>query len=133
MQSRSTRPRRASAVRVEAVTDVSDLRLSGDGRTLFAVQGLARVLALDAETLTVTGTYPAPDGVCPSTVEVTGGKVVAGYLNCGAGSGGLALVQVRPSQWPAPRRWISGRGSPGDWWPDESRAAGSSLRVWSEV
>jgi hypothetical protein len=77
--------------RVEAVTNVSDLRLSGDGRTLFAVQGFARVIALDTETLTVTRTYPAPDGACPSSVEVTGGKVVAGYLNCGAGSGGLAI------------------------------------------
>lgn len=77
--------------RVAAVTDVSDLELSDDGRTLLVVQGFARVAALDAETLHVTGIYPAPEGVCPTRVESTGGKVVAGYVNCGAGSGGLAI------------------------------------------
>jgi hypothetical protein len=77
--------------RVDGVTDLSDIELSGDGATLFAAQGFSRVVAIDADTLTVTGTYPAPQGICPYNVQVTGGKVVAGYLNCGSGSGGLAI------------------------------------------
>ncbi len=76
---------------VDAVKDVTDVTLSDDGRTLYVAQGYDRVTALDAESLRVTGVYPAPDGVCPTSVEATGGKVVAGYLNCGAGSGGLAI------------------------------------------
>jgi hypothetical protein len=77
--------------RVDAVTDISDVELSGDGRTLFAAHGFSQVIALDADTLAITGTYPAPEGVCPYNVQATGGKVVAGYLDCGTGSGGLAI------------------------------------------
>ncbi|GAA2760115.1 WD40 repeat domain-containing protein [Actinopolymorpha rutila] len=76
---------------VDAVKDVTDVTLSDDGRTLFAAQGYDRVTAMDAESLQVTGVYFAPDGVCPTSVEATGGKVVAGYVDCGAGSGGLAV------------------------------------------
>src|SRR6266536_5345242 len=50
--------------RVTAVTDVSDLVLSDDRRTLFVAQGFQRVTALDAETLTATATYLAPQGAC---------------------------------------------------------------------
>jgi hypothetical protein len=77
--------------RVTSVTDVSDVVLSDDRRTLFVAQGFDRVTALDADTLAVTATYPAPAGACVSIVEPTGGKVVGGYVDCGIGSGGLLV------------------------------------------
>lgn len=81
---------------VDAITDVSDVVLSDDGGTLLATQGYARVIAIDAESLTVNDTYPAPDGACVTSVEPTGNKVVAGFVDCGLGSGGL-LVWTSPA------------------------------------
>jgi hypothetical protein len=77
--------------RVTAVTDVSDVVLSDDRRTLLVAQGFDRVTALDADTLTVTATYRAPAGACVSVVEPTGNKIVGGYVDCGIGSGGLLV------------------------------------------
>ena len=69
--------------RVDSVTDVSDVALSDDGRTLFVAQGFDRVTALDADSLSVTATYRAPQGACVFHVEPTGGKVVGGHLRDG--------------------------------------------------
>ena len=85
--------------RVDSVTDVSDVALSDDGRTLFVAQGFDRVTALDADSLSVTATYRAPQGACVFHVEPTGGKVVGAYSNCGIGSGGL-LVWSTPDAAP---------------------------------
>lgn len=85
--------------RITAVTDVSDLVLSDDGTTLLAAQGFARVTAIDADTLTVSATYPAPAGACVYTVEPAGNKIVGGYVDCGIGSGGL-LVWSSPDTAP---------------------------------
>ncbi|ONI91825.1 hypothetical protein ALI22I_07035 [Saccharothrix sp. ALI-22-I] len=84
---------------VSAVTDLSDLALSDDRGTLLAARGFAGVTALDADTLTVSATYPAPDGACVYTVEPSGGKVVGGFVDCGIGSGGL-LVWSQPGTAP---------------------------------
>lgn len=81
--------------RVPAVTDLSDLVLSDDRGTLLAAQAFSGVTALDADTLTVSATYPAPEGACVYTVEPSGDKVVGGFVDCGYGSGGL-LVWSRP-------------------------------------
>jgi hypothetical protein len=85
--------------RVDAVTDISDVVLSDDHRTLLVAQGFARVVALDAETLTPTATYEAPDGACVYLTEPTGDKIVGGYRDCGIGSGGL-LVWSAPDTAP---------------------------------
>ncbi|NUT52314.1 MAG: hypothetical protein HOV94_34220 [Saccharothrix sp.] len=84
---------------VPAVTDLSDLALGDDGATLLAAQGFAGITALDADTLTVSARYPAPDGACVYTVEPTGDKVVGGFVDCGYGSGGL-LVWSAPGTAP---------------------------------
>jgi hypothetical protein len=84
---------------VESVTDVSDLVLSDDGNTLYVAQGFSRIAALDAESLTIKATYPAPDGACVFNVEPAGDKVVGGYFDCGSGSGGL-LVWSAPDTAP---------------------------------
>ncbi|MFJ6673214.1 TolB family protein [Actinosynnema sp. NPDC091369] len=81
--------------RVPAVTDLSDLALSDDRGTLLAAQAFSGVTALHADTLTVSATYPAPEGACVYTVEPSGDKVVGGFVDCGYGSGGL-LVWSRP-------------------------------------
>jgi hypothetical protein len=86
----------ALLTRVAAVTDISDVVLSDDRSTLFVAQGFARVTALDAGTLAVTASYPAPDGTCVYAVEPTGSKVVGAYVDCGIGSGGLLV-------WSAPQ------------------------------
>jgi hypothetical protein len=85
--------------RVDSVTDVSDIVLSGDGSTLYVAQGFDRITALDAQSLTVKATYQAPTGACVFIVEPTGGKVVGGYVDCGIGSGGL-LVWSAPDTSP---------------------------------
>ncbi|MFE9747236.1 TolB family protein [Saccharothrix saharensis] len=85
--------------RVPAATDLSDLALSDDRGTLLAAQAFSGVTALDADTLTVSATYPAPDGACVHTVEPSGDKVVGGFVDCGYGSGGL-LVWSRPDEAP---------------------------------
>ncbi|MFE9658173.1 hypothetical protein [Micromonospora sp. NPDC006431] len=77
--------------RVTAVADISDLVLSDDGRILYAAQGFNRIIALDAATLTMTASYPAPTGAGVYTVEPTGGKIVGGFINAGIGSGGLLV------------------------------------------
>ncbi|GAA5016573.1 hypothetical protein [Actinopolymorpha pittospori] len=77
--------------RVTAVTDVSDLVLADDHRRLLVAQGFNRVTALDADSLTVKAAYPVPSGACPYVVEPTGDKIVAGFLDCGLGSGGLLV------------------------------------------
>lgn len=77
--------------RVGAVTDVSDLVLGDGGATLYAARGFAEVVAIDADTLDIADVYPAPDGACVNTVEVSGDTVVGGFLDCGIGSGGLLL------------------------------------------
>lgn len=77
--------------KLAAVTDVSDVVLSDDGRTLYAAQGFAQITAVDTETLTVRAVYPAPDGACVYTVEPSGDKVVGGFRNCGIGQGGLLV------------------------------------------
>jgi WD40 repeat protein len=82
--------------RLDAVTDVSDVVLSDDGRTLYAAQGFAQIAAVDTATLTVRAVYPAPDGTCVYTVEPSGDKVVGGFRDCGIGYGGL-LVWSAPS------------------------------------
>jgi hypothetical protein len=84
---------------VDAVTDVSDIVLSDDHQTVLVAQGFDRVTALDAETLTPTATYAAPDGACVSRVEPTGDKIVGSYQDCGIGSGGL-LVWSTPDAAP---------------------------------
>ncbi|SBT68529.1 hypothetical protein GA0070622_5633 [Micromonospora sediminicola] len=48
--------------RVTAVADISNLVLSDDGRILHAAQGFNRIIALDAATLTIIASYPAPPG-----------------------------------------------------------------------
>lgn len=106
--------------RVDSVTDISDLVLSDDGSTLLAAQGFDRVTALDAQSLTVRATYPAPDGACVFNVEPSGDKVVGGFRDCGIGSGGL-LVWSAPgtapvvyTQGPNFKPVIdAGRGAPG--------------------
>src|SRR5262245_21921690 len=85
--------------RVDSVTDVSDVVLSGDGSTLYVAQDFDRITALDAQSLAVKATYQAPAGACVSIVEPTGGKVVGGYVDCGIGSGGL-LVWSAPDTSP---------------------------------
>ncbi|HEX2773890.1 MAG TPA: hypothetical protein VHN18_15860, partial [Micromonosporaceae bacterium] len=77
--------------KLAAVTDVTDVVLSDDGRTLYAAQGFAQIAAVDTDTLTVKGVYPAPDGTCVYTVEPSGDKVVGGFRNCGIGYGGLLV------------------------------------------
>jgi hypothetical protein len=81
------------------VTDLSDVVLDDGGDTLLAAQGFHQVIAIDAATLTITATYPAPSGACVYTVEPSGGKVVGGYVDCGIGSGGL-LVWSAPGSEP---------------------------------
>ncbi len=76
---------------VNAVRDVSDVVLTDDGGTLLGVQGWDRIVAVDAESLTPTATYAAPDGACVDTVAPTGDKIVAGFQDCGIGTGGLLL------------------------------------------
>ncbi|MFF4891955.1 YncE family protein [Micromonospora chersina] len=77
--------------RVTAVADISDLVLSDDGRILYAAQGFNRIIALDAATLTIIASYPAPPGAHLYTVEPTGEKVVGGFIDAGIGSGGLLI------------------------------------------
>ncbi|MFD0205429.1 MULTISPECIES: hypothetical protein [Saccharothrix] len=96
---------------VPAVTDLSDLVLSDDRRTLLAAQGFAGVVAVDADTLTVAARYPAPEGACVYTVEPSGDKVVGGFVDCGLGTGrgrGEARAAAprragRPTSPPEPR------------------------------
>jgi len=76
---------------VTAVADISDLVLSDDGRILYAAQGFNRIIALDAATLTIIASYPAPVGAHLYTVEPTGDKVVGGFIDAGIGSGGLLI------------------------------------------
>jgi hypothetical protein len=78
-------------IRVTAVADISDLALSDDGRILYAAQGFNRIIALDAATLTVIASYPAPVGARVYAVEPTGEKVVGAYVDAGIGSGGLLI------------------------------------------
>ncbi|MFG1839440.1 hypothetical protein ACGFH8_13500 [Micromonospora sp. NPDC049175] len=85
--------------RVTAVADISDLVLSADGRFLYAAQGFNRIIALDAATLTIVASYPAPVGAHLYTVEPTGEKVVGGFIDAGIGSGGL-LVWSAPGTSP---------------------------------
>ncbi|MDZ5446720.1 hypothetical protein U2F26_29025 [Micromonospora sp. 4G57] len=77
--------------RITAVADLSDLVLSDDGRILYAAQGFNRIIALDAATLTMVASYPAPPGAHLYTVEPTGEKVVGGFIDAGIGSGGLLI------------------------------------------
>ncbi|RZU73653.1 hypothetical protein EV384_2071 [Micromonospora kangleipakensis] len=77
--------------RVTAVGGISDLVLSDDGRILYAAQGFNRIVALDADTLTMVASYPAPPGAWLYTVEPTGEKVVGGFIDAGIGSGGLLI------------------------------------------
>ncbi|MGW9193094.1 hypothetical protein [Micromonospora chersina] len=77
--------------RVTAVADISDLVLSDDGRILYAAQDFNRIVALDADTLTIIASYPAPPGAHLYTVEPTGEKIVGGFINAGLGSGGLLI------------------------------------------
>ncbi|MEU1684097.1 hypothetical protein [Micromonospora sp. NPDC005707] len=77
--------------RVTAVADISDLVLSDDGRVLYAAQDFNRIVALDAATLTIIASYPAPPGAHLYTVEPTGEKVVGGFIDAGIGSGGLLI------------------------------------------
>ncbi|MGW5667044.1 hypothetical protein [Micromonospora sp. NPDC003776] len=77
--------------RVTAVADISDLVLSDDGRILYAAQGFNRIVALDAATLTIIASYPAPTGAHLYTVEPAGEKVVGGFIDAGIGSGGLLI------------------------------------------
>lgn len=85
--------------RVDSVTDISDVALSDDGNTLYVAQGFDRVVALDAQSLTVRAIYPAPEGACVYDAQPTGDKVVGSYVNCGIGSGGL-LVWSAPDTAP---------------------------------
>ncbi len=82
-----------------AVTDLSDVKLSDDGGTLLVAQGFQQVTAVDPDTLTVTGEYPAPAGACVFAAEPTGAKIVGAYVDCGIGSGGL-LVWSAPDTAP---------------------------------
>jgi hypothetical protein len=84
---------------VSSVTDISDVVLSDDGQTLLVAQGFDRVLAVDAQTLTPKATYRAPGGACLDRVEPTGDKIVAGFQDCGIGSGGL-LIWSKPDAAP---------------------------------
>ncbi len=77
--------------RITAVADISDLVLSDDGRLLYAAQGFNRIVALDADTLTIVASYPAPVGAHLYTVEPTGDKLVGGFIDAGLGSGGLLI------------------------------------------
>ncbi|MEV0426474.1 hypothetical protein [Micromonospora sp. NPDC050495] len=77
--------------RVTAVADISDLVLSDDGRILYVAQDFNRIVALDADTLTIVASYPAPPGAHLYTVEPTGDKIVGGFIDAGLGSGGLLI------------------------------------------
>jgi hypothetical protein len=81
------------------IADLSDMVLSDDGATLYAAQGFERVIAIDAASLDVTATFPAPAGACVYLVEPSGDKLVGGYVDCGIGSGGL-LVWSAPGTAP---------------------------------
>ncbi|MFC4018383.1 YncE family protein [Micromonospora sp. GCM10011542] len=77
--------------RITAVADISDLVLSDDGRILYVAQGFNRIIALDAATLTIIASYPAPPGAHLYTVEPSGEKVIGGFIDAGIGSGGLLI------------------------------------------
>lgn len=110
--------------RVTAVADISNLVLSDDGRILHAAQGFNRIIALDAATLTIIASYPAPPGAHLYTVEPTGEKV-GGFIDAGLGSGGLLIWSVPDAQHLRHRVWCDVRLPDGGRCPLPDGHAGS--------
>jgi hypothetical protein len=77
--------------RVTAAPGVSDVVLSDDQRSVLVAQQFDRVAVLDADSLTLTATYAAPEGTCVRNVEPSGDKIVGGFVDCGIGFGGLLV------------------------------------------
>ncbi len=84
---------------VTALANAADVVLTNDHGTLLVVQNSDHITAVDADTLTPSGTYAGPAGACLRTVEQAGEKVVAGYSDCGIGSSGL-LIWTAPDTVP---------------------------------